>query len=1414
VGQQKSLPAATYFAEAPVLNQEQLVLSFVQPVASVSRWDAETVSIPVKEKGVYLVEAVHHNLRAYTVLIKSNVVLVTKTASGHVLTYTADRMTGEPLPSTEITTVSHAGLRQTRQTDGNGLADFRLTTNGVDDDVRVLARHEDDYTIGDLQSWNLGAQRRNWTALIYTDRPIYRPGDTVHFRGILRMDAAVGYEVPANHKVDVQVSDPDGKTLYQQTLTTNSNGIIHDQVLTTRTAALGNYFIQVKAGGAEMAGNFEVQEYKKPEYEVRVTAAKPRVLEGESVDATIDARYYFGEPVNGAKVKYSVYRSQYWFPLWYDAEAEDMEESFGGNAYPDAAGEQITEDEGTLDSDGKLTIHVPTTVSDNKIDYRYRIEANVTDRAGREISGTGWAIATYGTFVLNVEPERYFYEAGTTGTFKIQARSYDNQPVSVPVRVEIAMWRWQNRNREDVKGSTTVTTGADGTATAQLPIPSDGGSYRIRVSAPSEGGRTVQALAYIWTSGARENLGWYGVQGQNLQIIPDKRSYCPGDKAQLLIVTGQPNTPVLVTVEGRDIRSQRVIRSKGGTATFEYTVARDDEPGFFVSALFLRKGEIHQGQKRIIVPPDDHKLIIQISTDKPQYSPGQTATYSLDVRTAGGKPAAGADLSLGVVDEAIYAIRKDETPDIVNVFYGREWDSVYTENSLMYYFTGEAGKRRMQLALLRRPSVLAQLKPERLVQPKIRKAFPDTAFWAADLTTNSAGHAEVKVAFPDSLTTWRATARGVGLEEMFGSATQKTIVRKNLIMRLAVPRFFVQGDEVVISGIVHNYLTTAKHARISVALEGLTLAGGASTQDVDVASRGEVKVDWRVKAETVRSAKITGQALTDEESDALEVTLPVNPPGVSIRQASSGTIHDSGSTTVRLNFPANSVTGSRSISIGVSPSVAGAIFSALQYLTSFPYGCVEQTMSSFLPDIVVSKAVVELGLKQPIDQEELSQKIQAGLERLYSFHHDDGGWGWWVTDESHPFMTAYVVAGLSEAKRDGISVRDDMIASGITWMERLLADKQELEPDLRAYIEYSLAMAGHPEQAAMVASYAQRSKLSPYGLALLGLAFESVKDSRASELAGQLEAAAKQSELEAWWPATRDEMLDFTADVTPEASAYAMKLLTHERPKSALLPKAELWLVNHRDEGYWWASTKQTSMVIYGLIDYVKATNELHPNLSASVLLNGQSAGTFTFRGENLAASQRLNIDDAQLQAANNIQVTAIGTGTLFYSVSGTYYSNEARQETRGTAALNVLRDYFRLAPDRSGGEITYDLKPLEGPVVQGDTIAVRLTVTGSEWRYLMAEDPIPAGTEFIEHDERYHIHEKPPWWQYWFTRRELHDDRMAIFQTYFREGQQQYFYLLKVVNPGSFHVSPARVGPMYQPGVMATTEAKTIEVR
>ena len=722
----------------------------------------------------------------------------------------------------------------------------------------------------------------------------------------------------------------------------------------------------------------------------------------------------------------------------------------------------------------------------------------------------------------------------------------------------------------------------------------------------------------------------------------------------------------------------------------------------------------------------------------------------------------------------------------------------------------------MKLADVKRRNWMAQIKPERLVQPKIRKAFPDTAFWVADVRTGADGKANVKFAFPDSLTAWRATARGITADSKVGSAVEKVIVRKNVMVRMVVPRFFRQGDQVTISAIVHNYLANGKTARVSMDVKGLQIVEG-STRDVSVPSRGEVKVDWRVKADNVLSSTVLAKALTNEESDAMELTLPVIPYGVKMSIPQAGSIStDNGNATQDVNFPQRIEPTSRSVQVDVSPSIAGAIFSALQYLTSYPYGCTEQTMSSFLPNIIVSDAVKQLGLKPAMDQKELDAKIDAGLKRLYDYQHEDGGWGWWQTDDSHVFMSAYVLAGLSQAQKLGYEVKPEALSKGQTWVRNTFDKDQRIIADLRAYMAYSLVLSGVTDKAVVDSVWKQRSELSPYGAAMLGLSMNLLNDPRAAELATTVEKGAIVNDQTAHWKLDRDPMLDFSTDASPEATAFAAKFLSKVRPESALLPKAAFWLVTHRNEGYWWDSTKQTAFVVYGLTDFVKLSGELKPNFSVEVLVNDKAvlSRRFTEADAFSPTSASFKIGADQLGDNNRVTIRKKGAGRLYWSLRGEYFSDEKKLFNSGSFNLTIAREYFKLSPVRENGRIYYKLDSLNQPVQIGDTLAVRLTVTGSDWKYMMVEDPIPAGTEFVTRDDLYEIREKPPWWNWYYTRREFHDDRAAFFQTYFNRGAQEYVYLLKVVNPGVFRVSPAKVEPMYQPQFFATSDPLNLEAK
>jgi alpha-2-macroglobulin len=1425
---------ATVFAQPPILNSQQLVARWHQKLPP--HYYAQTEEVPVStlSNGVYLVEATNGQLRAYTIVIVTELGLVTKSAAGQMLTFVADRRSGAPVAKANILLWSDKKELAQMKSGADGLAEATLPQEKYED-VRVLATHGDDVAVVSPSSYSLSSNpEEDWTGYVYTDRPVYRPGRTVQFKVILRTRSGERYTVPAGQSVQIVIEDPTSKQLLQANFPVSSFGTVHGELKLSGTAALGYYSISVSTGGQRhynMSGGFHVEEYKKPEYEVKVTPSQARVLQGDSIAATIEAKYYFGEPVAGAAVKWVVHTSAYWSP-YIERDEEDAADNTGngegddseggGNSDRYFAGEQVLEESGNLGADGKLEIRISTQLNAQHRDVRYRIEARVTDAGNREISGVNALIATYGTFQVGISADSYVYQKDETINATAVAKDYDGHPVQTAVHAELVRWRWYGygnnyRSQEDVIESQDVRTQADGTARVTFQAK-EAGSFHLRVTAATPERREVNQVSWIWISGAGQNW-WGGGQERPIRMVADKKSYKVGDKARVLVMTGVPEAYLLVTTEGRTVQSKRLVHATAPTVTVEIPIQSSNQPNVFVSAVFLHDDKLYQASKSLKVPAVQQKLHIEIQPSKKQFQPGDKAIYTLVARDASGEPVQG-ELSFGIVDEALYAIRPETTPDIHEYFYGAVYDRVGTESSLNFYFSGHAGKREMFLTKnngFGNGRALAQLKPsDTMVEPKVRKVFPDTALWLAEVRTDARGRAVAELTFPDSLTTWRATVRGITADTRVGSTIDRVIVRKNLMVRLAVPRFFRQGDDVTVSAIVHNYLATTKNVRMSLDLKGLDVIEG-SVRELNVPSRGEAKLDWRVKAKYTNEAVLLAKALTNEESDAMELTLPIIPFGVKLHDAKSGSLsapeqqEDS-----FVILPGNPEQAAPTLDITLSSSIAGGIFGGLDYLTHYPYGCTEQTMSSFLPNILVAKAMKDLHLTVTVNTPELEKKIQAGIERLKGFQHEDGGWGWWKEDQSVVFMTAYVVSGFGQAHSAGYDLDAESLSHAEDWLRKSLDSNPNMRPDLRAYVVYALALNSASKPEYVQKAWEARDSMSTQGLSMLGLALRATgDDARAKEIATKVETMATVDDLEAHWTATYDYFMEFESESGAEATAHAVRLLSLTKPESPVLPKAAFWLVNHRNGGYYWDSTKQTAMVIFGLTEYVKASHELEANFKAELYVNGKQvlARTFAAADGFSPVQPEVHLNAAQLMPGKNeIHIHKAGIGRLYWSASGTYYSTEKHLIQSGKYALNITRDYYRIVAD-SSGKIAYNLQPLSGELHVGDVLAVRVTVGGNEWRYLLVEDPIPAGAEFIERDDLYDFRQKPAWWEYWWTRREFHDDRAAFFQTYFTRNHE-YVYLLKIVNPGKFQVSPAIAQPMYQPWQLATSDAAAIEVK
>jgi len=1424
LGKRSKVVGASEFAQIPLLNPSQLVARWklITPPAIVS----ETQQLPIDglSSGVYLVEATDGTYKAYTVVLVTRIAVVERTIDGRAELYVADRKTGAPIADASVVLWASHKLQSSARTDTNGMAS--LTMNGDPgaqaEDVWMLARHGADTAI--VTPWGYGFSQQNSRdalAYIYTDRPVYRPGHTVHIKAILRVRKNDELLLPSAWNPTLEVTDSDGKVILSRDIQPTAHGSTSADFDLAPDATLGYYSIRLNDQGVSGGGSFYVEEYKKPEYQVTVKPAAPRILQGNQMTTTIEARYFFGEPVAGARVKYSVNTTtHYW---WGEGEEEDNSEfaegegEGGGDADTSYSEAEQQEHEGTLDTNGRLIVTLPTRLDGKHNDQDYRIEARVTDAANREVSGHSTVLATYGSFRLNVEPTSYVASLGQPVRVKVTAVDYDNHPVRTTVHLAVALTHWDSTTHQRTETPVTSSdsaTGADGTVLVDLPIAGSSGDFEITASATTQENRTVQDQTWVW--------GWNGSgqfynENTQAQIVADKKTYQVGDTAHLLLVTGLKDCWAMVTIEGQSLQSKQLIHATSDSFPFDVPINTLSQPNLIVSAVIVHDNQLMTAQKSLKVPLVERTLTIMATPSKEKYLPGEKGSFDIYARDSKGQPVQ-ADLSFGEVDEALYSVRPDASGDIVASFYPRRFSYLEPQTSFDFFFSGQAGAKSPLLASLAgvyHPR-LAQVKPgSDLVVPKVRKAFPDTAYWNPNVRTGPDGHARVEFNFPDALTTWRTTIRGITDDGKAGGMVTRVLVRKNLIVRLAAPRFFRQGDEAVLRVIAHNYLETAKETTFNLDVQGLDVIGGQS-QKIVIPAKGENYVDWRVRARTTGNTVLTASALTNEESDALEVTLPMLPFGVKQRAAGSGVLFSGpGQTQWGYGYPGNSDPGSRTLTITVAPSVAGTVFSALDYLTGYPWGCTEQTMSSFLPDLIVAQAIDKLHIKPPIDRIDLNRMVQAGIERLYNYQHDDGGWGWWPDDPSRVFMTAYVVAGLGQAKQAGYSIEEYRLTRGRNWLTSTLAAHPNMIPDLRAYVVYALATTGGAPKDGLDKAWGDHGEVSDEGLALIGLALDAAGDGRTHDVALLLEKKARTDSNYAYWTGNYDNMMEYWDDTSAETTALALKLIVRQDRQSGLMPKAALWLGQHRTGDYWF-STKQTAMVIAGLTDYLSLSGELANSSDMEVLVNGASLGQHHFGpGDAFALPWKVRVPAAQAAKGGQLAIRKSGNGITYWSAESNWYSADKHLFQQGKVALNITRDYYMLQKKQNSPSdpITYDLVPLHGPVHIGDVLAVKLAVAGTDMKYLLAEDPIPAGTEFIADNGLYHLNNKPSWWYDWFTRREFHDDRAGFFNTDFN-GRREYFYLLKVITPGKFAVSPAQTGPMYQPGVQATTDPITLEVQ
>ncbi|HSA23762.1 MAG TPA: MG2 domain-containing protein, partial [Myxococcota bacterium] len=1211
-------------------------------------WVYPKIPLGVRRPGVYLVEAVNGTEVGYTVVVLSRMLLLTRQSQDRFLVFAADPDLGTPVPEAEVSLWSGGQEIAKGTTDAQGVweKDVPLLRETV-----VFARRGEDFALLDPSYHPANLMERK--VYLTSERPVYRPGHEVQWKGVVRAWRDERYQVDgAGEQAKLTVRDPNGQAVFEGQATVSERGSFHGAFRLPESASVGTYRLVAALGSQEYAGEFKVKAYRKPEFKVGVRTDKKAYPSGARVQAEVNANYFFGPPLPGAKVKVSAYRTRFYVPWWVDAEYAWY---YSESEVRSSLRETIFEGEGRLDEQGKHAFSFET--KPDSLDWTYGIEAVVVDAAENTITGRASLRVTKAEFRLVLEPEVLLASPG--GQARVRVRTTDFARAPVPAEVEVVVTARRAGAGGQVEEAEVhrqrVATGPKGEAWVSFPAER-GGAYQVSGSAKDAGGQPVvgRATLYVTSDGAD-----VPAEPSGLEILADRRTYRVGDKARFLVLSPHAESHLLVTVEGGRLYRHEVLRARGNAAVLEVPIAEAQSPNFFVRAATVFERNLLEQRLDVVVPPREKLLQVAVRAEKSPVRPGEQVSFLVEVRDSDGQPVPRAEVALGVVDEAVYGISPEFAIPIERFFYHRKRDDVRASCSLDFRFYGYGVDRKDRMAALhlRAPVVPGSFKE--LASAQVRKDFKDTLAWEPALLTDAQGVARLSAVAPDNLTTWRATARVVTGDTRVGEGTGEVRVSKPVVVQLVAPAFLVEGDRSRLGVLVQNYTEAERtfQVRLESGAPGLTLEGQPAA--LKVAPGGLALATWQASAtapgEVVLRAAADGG---DGAEDGVQRTLPILRYGLEQVLVSGGVLDDERPTArLELEVPAAVAEGSVRAEVSLSSGLAPALLSALDYLAGYPYGCTEQTMSRFLPDLVVAKALDELKLPNPALQAKLPEYIHAGLARLKALQHADGGWGWWEGDSTDPMMTAYVVHGLALAKKLGWPLDEDLLARGSNRLQALVRDSS-LSPTGRSYLLYSLALAGVKFESMLEKLVASPGELSDYGRALLALALHELGQREPAErLTAQLELAVATDPGDAPWG--REDGPGWERDPV-ESTAAVLRALVLGKPGSARIPEAVRWLMAAREEGHW-QSTRDTAMAVFALVDYLKKSGGALVEAQVTGKLNAAPAGQRALgQAELLKPSLELFAAPARA-GANLFELERQGKGSVFYTASVRFFGPRVR---------------------------------------------------------------------------------------------------------------------------------------------------------
>ncbi len=1375
--------------------------------------------------------------------------LAWKSSDSAVTVHVFSHTTGRPVPQAVVRLLTDdnepiAG----RATDSQGLATLSLTTNAVwllaesGDDLHAARLSEHDvplYSLGIRYDWNRD-QRDKREVFLFTDRPLYRPGEMVHFKGIIRDRGDDSLSIPAGAKAALRMTDPKGEKIIETNLVVTSAGSVAVS-LALPEGVRGHYALALQIGQRSYNHSVQVADFQPDAFAVTIKT-KPSYAAGDVLRVPLGASYFMGAPLARAKVAWSVEASDEGFyppgfegfvftTEWPDHELNRNRSSF------------VVHGEGIHSSKSNLVITPQIEFNPAAPQPRaVHLRAEVTDLNQQTITRSAEFIAHSSEFYLGLGRFRNVLRAGEPLAVELVAVRADGQPHSAPVEAKLSLLRVDHipvpmqgagrarRYRTEIV-VTNVAVGDMTTMSARksgdkwevppghapppLLIPDQPGQWLLEARAQDSGGHEVVTVAQFYVAGPSENAWSYRNETQ-MDLVPDKAGYLSGETATILVkapFTGH----ALVTIEREKVLRSFVTELGGNAPSIQVPIQDIDVPNVFVSVLLLRGSadsprkfrmpEHRLGYCEIQVINPRNQLHVAIVPDASDYRPNQTVSVTTEITDSAGQPVRDTEVTLYAVDEGILSITGHATPDPHPFFFQPRPIGVRCALTLPGLFPEDPGQHRF----FNKGYLIGGGGRDR-----VRKNFLPCAFWNASLVTDAAGRVSATFNAPDSLTRYRVIAVAHNARHQFGSGAGQFEVNKPLMIEPALPRFAHVTDKLIARAVVHNQTAEAGQIEVTLLLDDKAASAGVRslTHSLTLTAKSSMPVEfpveftdagiskwiWRARfaeaADAVRP--ISNTSASRLFTDAAESTILIEHLSPMLREIHLAHTEAAGTNLLTAASP-RLLEGRGTVAVSVSNSRLGELGEALRYLLHYPYGCVEQTGSSLLPWIVLRNApALTQDLKRP--PEEFDKAIRAGVQRLLVMQTESGGLSYWPGAGQPMFWgSAYGGFVLTLARRDGQAVTPAKFDKLLKYLSTELRgtavnDREAIDISASCLALYTLALAGKPEPAYHELLFNKRDRLSADNRALLALAI--------SESGGP---AAMAAEVLSFGSNLRRSDMDWFAC---DSRDLALQLLawTRHRPNDQKIDLLVTELTHSRQHGHW-STTQGNAWAVFALKEYADRVEGRTMATDGRLTWAAQTREfTLPDKPRTFAAVFPIARDAA------NAPLTLVNSARhrLYTQVTLEARPLVAPQSGQDHG-FGIVRRYQRV--DDDGRLHAIDMLHV------GDRVLVSLTVdVHQSAHYLAIDDALPAvleplNSEFKSQETSQAIAAGSlPHLDWHSDHREFRADRALFFRDHVEAaGRYEIRYLTRVRAAGTVTAPCVKVEEMYHPERFGLSETTTL---